>query len=336
MSFTAAADLSRRALLRAGASSAALGAFPVALHAQAAWPTKPVMMMVGYGPGGQTDFAARSVFQSMQATLGQPVVIENKPGANGNIGAMEVLRSPADGHKLLVANGVMTLIPHTVSTPMADPLQFTPIGLMLQSALVLCVNPKLPAKTLAEFTAYAKEQEKAKGGIDYGSSGLGSVTHAAMELFRERIGKPKMNHVPYKGSAPAMQDLIGGQFAAMFDASSVVAPFLKSGQLRGVLVTGPKRVPAFPDIPTATELGMKDFNVLSFIGLYGPAGLPADIVAKANAALNTALKDPAVAKSITDRGDEPGGGTPAALGELTKYYFKLWGDVAKANNIRAE
>ncbi len=227
MSLTAAAELSRRALLRAGAGSAALGVIPTALHAQATWPTKPVMMMVGYGPGGQTDFAARSVFQSMQATLGQPVVIENKPGANGNIGAMEVLRSPADGHKLLVANGVMTLIPHTVSTPMADPLLFTPIGLMLQSALVLCVNPRLPAKTLAEFTA-------------------------------------------------------------------------------------------------------------SFIGLYGPAGLPADIVAKANAALNTALKDPAVAKSITDRGDEPGGGTPAALGELTKYYFKLWGDVAKANNIRAE
>jgi tripartite-type tricarboxylate transporter receptor subunit TctC len=328
-------EFSRRTLLQAGAGGAALAALP-SLQAQAAWPSKPVMMMVGFGPGGQTDFAARSVFQSMQNTLGQPVVIENKPGANGNIGANEVLRSPADGYKLLVGNGSMTLIPHTVTAPMADPLQFTPIGLMLQSSLVLCINPKLPIKDLKEFVAYAKEQERSKGAMDYGSSGLGSVTHACMELFRDRIGKPKMNHVPYKGSAPAMQDLIGGQIPAMFDASSVVAPFLKSGQLRGLLVTGPKRVPAFPDLPTATELGLKDFSVLSFIGLYGPPGLPADVVAKVNTALNTALRDPAVAKSITDRGDEPGGGTAAQLGETTRYYFKLWGDVAKANNIRAE
>jgi tripartite-type tricarboxylate transporter receptor subunit TctC len=326
----------RRQLLQASAGAAALGVAPGFVHAQGAWPNKPVMLMVGYGPGGQTDFAARAVFQHMQNTLGQPVVIENKPGANGNIGATEVLRAPPDGYKLLTGNGVMTLIPHTVSTPMADPLQFTPIGLMLQSSLVLCVNPKVPAKNLTEFVAFAKEQEKAKGGLDYGSSGLGSVTHASMELFRDRIGKPKMNHVPYKGSAPAMQDLIGGQISAMFDAASVVAPFLKSGQLRGLLVTGPKRVAAFPDLPTATELGLKDFNILSFIGMYGPPGLPADVVSKANAALNAALKDPAVAKSITDRGDEPGGGTPQQLGEMTRYYFKLWGDVAKANNIRAE
>lgn len=329
-------DLSRRQLLQAGGGAAALALAPAQLLAQGAWPNKPVSLMVGFGPGGQTDFAARAVFQHMQGTLGQPVVIENKPGANGNIGGMEVMRSAPDGYKLLVGNGSMTLTPHTVSAPMADPLQFTPIGLMLQSSLVLVVNPKLPVKNLQEFVAFAKEQEKSKNGMDYGSSGLGSVTHACMELFRDRIGKPKMNHVPYKGSAPAMQDLIGGQFSAMFDASSVVAPFLKSGQLRGLLVTGPKRVAAFPDLPTATELGLKDFNVLSFIGLYGPPGLPADIVARANTALNAALKDPAVAKSISDRGDEPGGGSAAELGQLTRYYFKLWGDVAKANNIKAE
>jgi tripartite-type tricarboxylate transporter receptor subunit TctC len=335
---TLARGLTRRQLLQATAGGAAVGALPGLASAQGAWPAagKTTTLLVGYGPGGQTDFAARAVFAGMQASLGAPVIVDNKPGANGNIGAMDVMRAPADGYRLLVGNGVMTLIPHTVSTPMADPLQFTPIGLMLQSSLVLAVNPKIPAKDIKEFIAFAKAQEAAKGGIDYGSSGQGSVTHASMELFRDRIGKPKMNHVPYKGSAPAMQDLIGGQIVAMFDAASVVAPFLKSGQLKGLMVTGPKRVAAFPDIPTAAEAGLKDFQILSFIGLYGPPNLPADIVTKANAALMKTLADPAVAKTITDRGDEPGFGTAADLGKMTRDYFKLWGDVAKANNIRAE
>jgi tripartite-type tricarboxylate transporter receptor subunit TctC len=330
---------SRRLLLQAAASGAALAALPAAVRAQASaagWPNKPVTLMVGFGAGGQTDFAGRAVFQQMQNVLGQPVIIDNKPGANGNIAGTEVLRSAADGYKLLVGNGSMTLTPHTVPTPMADPLAFTPIGLMLQSALVFVVNPKLPVKNLQEFVALAKEQERTKNGMDYGSSGLGSVTHATMELFRDRIGKPKMNHVPYKGSSPAMQDLIGGQFSCMFDASSVVAPFIKSGQLKPLFVTSSKRVAAFPDVPTAAEFGIRDFTVISFIGLYGPPGLPADIVAKTNGALNTALRDPAVIKLITDRGDEPGGGTAAELGNLTRSYFRIWGDIVKANNIRAE
>jgi tripartite-type tricarboxylate transporter receptor subunit TctC len=157
-----------------------------------------------------------------------------------------------------------------------------------------------------------------------------------MELLRERLGDPKMNHVPYKGSSPAMTDLIAGRLDAMFDATSVIAPFIKSGQLRPLLVTSEKRVPAFPDVPTAAEAGLKDFTIVSFIGLYGPPGLPADIVKKANTALNTALKDATVTKGILDRGDEPGGGTPEQLGSLTRSQYKTWGDVVKSNNIRAD
>jgi tripartite-type tricarboxylate transporter receptor subunit TctC len=157
-----------------------------------------------------------------------------------------------------------------------------------------------------------------------------------MELLRERLGNPKMNHVPYKGSSPAMTDLIAGRLDAMFDATSVIAPFIKSGQLRPLLVTSDKRVPAFPDVPTAAEAGLKDFTIVSFIGLYGPPGLSADIVKKANTALNTALKDPTVTKSILDRGDEPGGGTPEQLATLTRDHFKTWGDVVKANGIKAD
>ncbi len=157
-----------------------------------------------------------------------------------------------------------------------------------------------------------------------------------MELLRERMGGPAMNHVPYKGSSPAMIDLMAGRLDAMFDATSVVAPFIKEGKLRPLLVTGEKRVPLFPDVPTATEAGIKDFVIISFIGLYGPPGLGADIVTKANSAMNTALKDPAVTKGIVDRGDEPGGGTPEQLGALTRTHYKMWGDVVKANNIQAD
>jgi tripartite-type tricarboxylate transporter receptor subunit TctC len=330
----------RRTALRAAgalalASLAAAGATTAA--AQAAWPTKPVTLVVGFPPGGQTDFAGRVMLQSLQGALGQPVVIDNKAGVNGNIAATEVLRAPADGTRLLVGNGSMTIAVHVQNTPgMVDPRQLTPIGLMLQSALVLAVPASSPIKTYADFARHVQAKSKEGKGIDYGTGGIGALPHVTMELLRDRLGGPKMNHVPYRGSSPAITDLIAGRLDAMFDASSVVAPFIKSGQLRPLLVTSDKRVPAFPDVPTAAEAGLKDFSIISFIGLYGPPGLSADIVKAANTALNTALKDPAVVKGITDRGDEAGGGTPEQLGALTRNYHKTWGDVVKANNIRAE
>jgi tripartite-type tricarboxylate transporter receptor subunit TctC len=219
---------------------------------------------------------------------------------------------------------------------MVDPRTLVPIGLLLQSALVLAVHPSVTAKNFNELVAWVRSQDKAHDGVDYASSGPGSLTQAAMELLRERMGKPKMNHIAYKGSAPAMQDLIAGRVSMMFDAVSVIAPFIKSGQLRALMVTGDKRVPAVADIPTAAELGVKDFVVTSFIGLYGPPGLSPEIVKKANAALNKSMADPATAKTITDRGDEPGGGSPERLMTMTRDYYKTWGEVVKANDIRAD
>ena len=265
------------------------------------------------------------------------MVIDNKAGVNGNLAAADVLKAPADGHRLLVGNGSMTISAHVYTTlGMVDPRQLTPIGSMLQSALVLAVPASSPVKTYAQFVEHVKAKSKAGNGIDYGTGGVGALPHVTMELLRERLGEPKMNHVPYKGSSPAMTDLIAGRLDAMFDASSVIAPFIKSGQLRPLLVTSDKRVPAFPDVPTAAEAGLKDFTVLSFIGLFGPPNLSPEIVKKANAALNTALKDPAVIKGITDRGDEPGGSTPEQLGALVRSQYKTWGDVVKANNIKAD
>lgn len=330
------ASISRRTALQLGLIGA--GALAERAMAQGTYPNKSLTLTVGYSPGGQTDFAGRVVTEGMQASLGQPVVIDNKPGVNGNIATEYIQKAAADGYRLLVGNGSnMTLNPHTYrNTAMADPLRMTPIGLLLTSPLVLVVPPTLPVKNLAEFVAWVKAEDKAGREVDYGSGGPGSLVQTTMELFRDRIGKPKMTHVPYKGSSPAMVDLMAGRIAAMFDATSVVAPFVNSGKLKPLMITSAKRSPAFPNVPTAAESGIKDFEIISFIGLYGPPGLPADVVTKLNTAMNAAFAKPNVQKTITDRGDEAGGGTPEQLAKLTRDYFKVWGDVVKANDIRAE
>ena len=330
-------DTSRRSALLGAAALGLAACIAPAAWAQTPWPTKPVTLVVGFPPGGQTDFAGRVLLQGLQTSLGQAVIIDNKAGVNGNIGAVDVMKAPADGHKLLVGNGSMTIAPHVYTTlGIIDPRQLTPIGVMLQSALVLAVPASSPVKTYADFVEQVKAKNKAGKSVDYGTGGVGALPHVTMELLRERLGNPAMNHVPYKGSSPAMTDLIAGRLDAMFDATSVIAPFIKSGQLRPLLVTSEKRVPAFPDVPTAAEAGLKDFNVISFIGLYGPPNLPPEIVKKANTALNTALKDPTITKGILERGDEPGGGTAEQLQALTRNQFKTWGDVVKANSIRAD
>lgn len=331
-----------RGITRRDALQAALagisGALAPSAFAQGAWPNKPITLMVGFPPGGQTDFAGRAVSAALQNLLGQGVIIDNKPGVNGNIASDNVLKATPDGYRLLVGNGGnMTLSPHTYrSVPIVDPTLLTPIGNILQSSLVLVVPAALPVKTVQEFIEWLRTKEKTAGSIDYASSGAGSVTQATMELFRERIGKPRMTHIPFKGSGPAMIDLIAGRVNCMFDASSVVAPFVKSGQLKPLMVTGATRVAAFAEVPTAQEAGLKDFNVLSFVGLYGPPKMDPLVVKRINTALNQALKDPAVAKTIIDRGDEPGGGSAEYLGLLTRSYHKLWGAVVRANDIRAD
>lgn len=326
---------SRREILKMAAAGTVMSTLgPAAVLAQGSqWPAKPVSLMVGYPPGGLTDAGARFISRGMGTTLAQSVLVENKAGAGGNIAAAEVQRAN-DPYKLLVANTSFTINPHTYPTPSPVPTEFTPIGLILESQLVLVVNPAVPAKNLAEFVAWVKAE--GTGGSSYASSGNGGNTHLAMEYFRERAGLPKMSQVPYKGSAPAIQDLVGNQVPCMMDAASLLIPFITSGKLRPILVTGSTRLPALPDVPTAKELGIKDFIVTVFVGLYGPPKMPADIVAKANAAMNAALSDPAISSQIVKNGDMVGGGTAERLGALTRDNYKLWGEVARRNNIRAE
>lgn len=326
---------SRREILKMAAAGTVMSTLgPAAVLAQGSqWPTKPVSLIVGYPPGGLTDAGARFVSKGMGASLGQSIVIENRAGAGGNIAAAEVHRAN-DPYKLLVANTSFTINPHTYPTPSPVPTEFTPIGLILESQLVLVVNSASPAKNLAEFVAWVKAESGR--GFNYASSGNGGNTHLAMEYFRERAGLPKMSQVPYKGSAPAIQDLVGNQVPCIMDAASLLIPFITSGKLRPILVTGSARLPALPDVPTAKELGIKDFVVTVFVGLYGPPKMPADAVAKANAAMNAAISDPAISSQITKNGDMVGGGTAERLGALTRDNYKLWGEVARRNNIRAE
>jgi tripartite-type tricarboxylate transporter receptor subunit TctC len=325
--------LTRRTTLALGAAGLAAPAIAQA-QSSAPWPSRPVTLVVGFPPGGQTDFAARVLQNGLQQALGQPVVIDNRGGAGGNLGTEAVLRARPDGYTLLVGNANPLVInPHTMPSMRFNPLELEPIAMMLTSGLIFCQHPSVPAKTVQEFASWAKSK---KADVDYGSASSGSLSHVAMELFRAKIGSPEMTHVPYRGSGPAMQDFIAGRFQIMCDGASVVAPFLQSNQLRGLMATTAQRIPAFPDIPTAAESGIQDFVVLAWIGMFAPKGTPREIIQKANAAVNQACQDPSIRQNIISRGDEPGGGTPEELGEIMRRDHARWGEVVKANNIRAE
>lgn len=317
----------RRTILAAALATPAL--------AQTAWaPNRPITLVVSFPPGGQTDFAARVLQPVMQANLGVPVVIDNRGGASGNIGTEYVMRSRPDGTTLLVGNNSpMTINPHTMDGMTIDPREMLAIGNMLQSSLLLCAHPSMNVSNVAELRAWIARQPR--GSINYGSSSAGAMTHVAMELLRERLGNVEMTHVPYRGSGPAMQDFIANRFSLMFDAASVVAPFLQANQLRGVLATGATPSPAFPTVQTAAAQGIRDFTFYAWIGLFAPVGTPPEIINRINAALNAAMSDAPTAERITSRGDELGGGTPAHLAAMLTRDHRMWGDVVRANNIRA-
>lgn len=317
---------------RAALALPALLAAPAIARAQA-WPSRPVNLVVGFPPGGQTDFAARVVQPGLTAALGQPVVIDNRAGVGGNLATEYVARARPDGYTLLAGNSSpMTINPHIYANMAVNPLDLVPIGLALQSSLLLCVHPSVPATDLATLTAWLKAQPK---GADYGSASAGSLSHCAMELFRSRIGNPPMEHIPYRGSGPAMQDFIAGRFSLMFDGASVVAPFVKAGQLRAILATGERRSPAFPDVPTSAEAGLQGFTFTAWIGVFGPRGLPPEITARVQGALETALRDEATRARMTNQGDEPGSGTAEEFAALVRRDHARWGEVVRANNITA-
>jgi len=277
----------------------ALAASGVAL-AQA-WPNKPIRLVVNFPPGGAADQIARSVGVPLGEALGEPIVIENRPGANGNIGADAVAKSPPDGYTLLMSSGgAFSVNPHLYTKLPFDPVKdLVPVAAAARILVFLVVRPDLPAKSVDEFVALARANP---GKLTYGSPGSGSSPHIAGEMLK-RAAKIDIVHVPYKGAAPALTDLLGGQLDFMFDPG-IGLPQVRAGKLRLLAVGSPKRSALFPDTPTLAEAGMTGFDADSWFGFYAPAGVPADILARLNREINRALQTPAVRERITALGAE--------------------------------
>ena len=290
--------------------------------AQAAYPSKPIRWVVPYPAGGGSDFLARTIGQQLSTQIGQPVTIENKPGANTAIGASDVARSAPDGYTVLSAdNGTMVFNPALYSKLPYDPVKdLTPVTLMGRFPMILVVGPSSDAKDAKDFIAKAKA---APGKISYGSAGAGSPHHLAMELLKTRA-QLHVVHIPYRGAAPALGDLAGGQIPAMMVDMAAGAGFIKSGKVRPLAVANDKRLPQLPDVPTFGELGFKDVEAAALVGLVAPAGLPADVKATLQKQVAAAIEAPAVKQKLTEFGVEPVGSSSQAYADLLKTETTRW------------
>jgi tripartite-type tricarboxylate transporter receptor subunit TctC len=319
----------RRTLLKsagiaAGASLA--GAHHLAFAQD--YPSKAVRIVVPYPPGGPTDIVARLVGNKLEARFKQPFVIDNKPGAGGNLGAEAVARSAPDGYSLVVGTTAHAINPSVFRQMTYDLLRdLTPVALLTRVPLVLVVHPSVPARTVEEFVAHAK---KADPGLAYASSGNGQSTHLAAELFKSMTGV-KMTHVPYKGSAPALMDVAGGQVAAMFDTMLSAMPQVKAGRLRALAVTSERRSSAAPDLPTIAESGVPGYEATAWNGLLAPAGTPKDIVEQLNKAVNEILAQPDVAQRLAADGAEPGAGSVADFDKFIRAELEKWARAVKSS-----
>ena len=297
------------------------------------WPQKPVRVVVAFPPGGAADAIARALQPGLQTSLGQPVVIENRAGANGMVAAEAVAKSAADGYTILMASGGMVSVnPHLYAKLPIDPVKdLTPVAATARIAVFLVTNPKVPANNVAEFIAHVKANP---GKLSFGSPGSGSSPHLAGEMFKAQAGLFAL-HVPYRGAAPALQDLLAGQLDFHFDPG-VGLPQVKAGKLKLLAVGSPKRAAAYPDTPTLDEAGLKGFDADSIFGLYAPAGTPADVVARLNREVNQLLASAAVKERIATLGGEALTMSPAEFGARAADDSRRFGAIIKARKIAAD
>ncbi|MGX5663126.1 tripartite tricarboxylate transporter substrate binding protein [Diaphorobacter nitroreducens] len=327
---------SRRIALLGACTLAAAGLLPAAAMAQpdANWPAKPIKWVVPFPPGGAMDVIARTLGEKAGRTLGQPFVIENRPGAGGNIGADAVAKSPADGYTIMITSiGMATnkaLYPRLSYDPVKD---FAPISLLAIVPNVLVVNTaKTTDKSVAEVIAHAKRDP---GKLTYASAGNGTSIHLAGEVFASMAGL-NLLHVPYKGSGPAVTDMLGGQVDLMFDSITSARPHIQAGKLRALGVTSAKRSATLPDVPTIAEAGVPGYEVSPWFAVFAPAGTPAAIVNRINAALIDAMKQPDTVAKFETIGAEPIGTTPQQLATHLDKEVARWGALIKERNIRMD
>lgn len=303
-----------------------------AASAQAAYPDKPVRLVVGFAPGGTTDIAARVVATELGNILKQSFVVENKPGAGSNLAAEHVVRAAPDGHTLFVI-AVTSAINQTLYKNLNFDIvkDFAPVGLLIRSPNVLVVNPSLPVTNVKELVDYAK---KNPGKLAFASAGTGGSTHMAGELFKLQAGID-MLHVPYRGSAPAMTDLIGGQVQLSFDNMPSAWQHVQTGKLRALAVTTKERSASAPNLPSMAESGFPEFDVSAWFGLVAPAGTPKDVIEKLNAAVNQVLAMPSVRERFDAMGAVAAPTTPEQFGQYIKSEVDIWGKVVKASGATA-
>ncbi|WP_423837681.1 Bug family tripartite tricarboxylate transporter substrate binding protein [Variovorax terrae] len=330
-SHRATSTWSRRAAIGAIAAWAAAGAAP--LMAQQAFPARPIRFIVPYAAGGTTDLVARTVGAHMAQTLGQPIVIDNRGGAGGNIGMDVVAKAAPDGYTVgMGAISTNALNPHLYKKMPFDPRNdFTAIGMLGNSTIVLEVGPALQAKSVAELLAYAKKHP----GVPYATAGAGTSMNLAGVLFAQ-LSQTEWVHVPYKGSAPLITDLIAGQVPAAFDNLPASLPHIQAGKLRALAVAGSQRSPSLPDVPTLAEAGLPGYAVEPWFGVYGPAGLPAPVVQRLQTALQGALNDPAVKDKLLAAGFSPRSSTSAELESLSAREYERLGKVAREAKMTAD
>jgi tripartite-type tricarboxylate transporter receptor subunit TctC len=324
----------RRTLARAVLAAVALGSFAAAALAQGTYPNKPVRIVVAFTAGGPTDLVARMIGQKLTDKWGQQVVVDNKPGAAGLLGSEQVAKSPADGYTLLMATaGNLTVNQHLYKNMRFDPVKdFSPIAQTAAVDFVLVTQPNAPFGNVKDLVAAAKAKPDT---ITTATSGNGGAPHLAAALF-ENAAAVNLTLVPYKGTADAVNAVLGGQTQLDFDAASQVMPHIKAGKLKPLAVLGSRRSALLPDVPTMAEAGLPNYHFSNWFGLVGPAGLPKDVLEKLQHDVAEVLKDPELRARFQTMGLQPGSGTAAQFEALIKADSAKWGATIKAANIQAE
>jgi len=323
-------DRSSRRALAVALALAPLASWPSRVAAQtspAAWPSQPIRIIVTFPPGGASDIVARQMAPALAEILGQPVIVENRPGAGATIGAAAVAQARADGYTLLASNSApMSISPALMAKPSYDPLKsFAHLAYVGAVPTVLVVNPSVPAATLGEFIAWARQQ---KDPVPFGSGGAASVGHIVGELLAKQAGI-RLLHVPYKGAGPMRTDLLGGQLPMAVDALPQNIPLMKSGKLRLLALTSQERVAAAPDVPTVVELGFPDLVAENFVGISAPAGIPEPIAVRIADAVNTTLTRSEVREKLDAQGFVLGRKTPPQFTEFIRAQWQRWAPVVR-------